>query len=53
MTRYNKVVAKLIPASEDREPDLPDFSSRAENIFSHALGNNASAVLEEQRDERT
>ncbi len=52
LTRRNQVVARIVPPRNDN-PELPDFTRRAREIFKEGNGVPLSEVVESDRDERS
>lgn len=53
ITRRKKPVARLLPAEEDDEVQLPDFAARAHAIWGDAWqGRGTQALVDEGRGER-
>lgn len=52
ITRRKKLVAKIVPIS-DPDPELPDFTGRAQLIWSPGWsGSSSEDLLQESRNER-
>ena len=53
ITRRNRVVARLVPATRRAKGELPDFVARARAIWGkHPTGRTTSAIVIEGRAER-
>jgi prevent-host-death family protein len=52
ITKRNKVIAKIIPATEQKKATLPDFYKRARKSFPETVGQTISEIIDDDRKER-
>jgi antitoxin (DNA-binding transcriptional repressor) of toxin-antitoxin stability system len=52
LTKRNRVIAKISPASEPGGVELPDFNERSRQMFPRPKGKVPSRIILEDRNER-
>ena len=53
LTKRNRVIAKISPASEPGGNEFPDFNERSKQMFPRREGKSPSRIILEDRDERS
>jgi antitoxin (DNA-binding transcriptional repressor) of toxin-antitoxin stability system len=52
ITKRKRVIARLIPESDTKAPELPDFMSRLKKIYGKPLKVTGAAIISKDREDR-